>query len=240
MSRRLRPGPATVKGLSWLARVGPAPIEAWACAMGWAPGTARRHAATLSRVGWMSRVAMAHGRGSLLFATRQGVQVSGVAAAPVPAPAPTCWGHLVGCAWVAAWLTVRGREMLAPRELLLEDSWRGELPGSRGPRALHRPDLVGVVPGRRPAAIEVELTRKSKARLRAILSLHADWIATGQCGACVYVCRDESLRELVVGQAGQVGLHVANGSLRVELLEAIRQLALDGRSEVSTGLSEAA
>jgi hypothetical protein len=174
---------------------------------------------------------MAWGKGSLLFATRQGVQVSGVAALPAPAPGPTWWAHHAGCAWVAAWLTVRRREMLAPRELLLDDSWRGPLPGALRDRLVHRPDLVGVVPGRRPAAIEVELTRKSKARLRSILSLHAEWIATGHSGACVYVCRDDSLRELVVAQANQVGLHAANGSLRVELLDAIKRLALDGGAE---------
>jgi len=173
---------------------------------------------------------MPRGQGSLIFATRLGVQVSGVAAAPAAAPGPTWWRHLGACAWVAAWLSVRGREMLAPRELLLDDSWRGELRGPPGKWLVHRPDLVGVVPGRRPAAIEVELTRKSKARLQAILSLHASWIATGRSGACVYICRDESLRALVVAQASQVGLHVVNGSLRVELLEAIKQLALEARS----------
>src|SRR5947209_20180520 len=79
--------------------------------------------------------------------------------------------------------------MLGPRELLVHDSWSGELRGLSGPRdVLHTPDLVGVVPGRRPAAIEVELARKSKARLRAILGLHARWIASGKTGACVYIC----------------------------------------------------
>ncbi len=177
VSRRLGPGPATVEGLRWLARVGPAPIDAWGCAMGWVPGTARSHAARLTRVGWVARAAMRHGGGWLLFATRLGVHVAVVPVPPAPEPAPTWWAHLAGCAWVAAWLTARGREILGPRELLVDDSWRGELNGVSTPRrAVHRPDLVGVVPSRRPAAIEVELARKSKARLRAILSLHARWI----------------------------------------------------------------
>ena len=34
VSRRLGPRPASVEGLCWLARVGPAPIDAWTCAMG--------------------------------------------------------------------------------------------------------------------------------------------------------------------------------------------------------------
>ncbi len=152
---------------------------------------------------------------------------------PTSEPAPTWWAHLAGCAWVAAWLTVRGREMLGPRELLVDDSWRGELSGisSRGQSLMHRPDLVGVVPSRRPAAIEVELARKSKARLRAILSLHARWIATGRSGACVYVCGDEVIRELVISQAGLAGLSLEDRSLRVELLETIKELALAASDE---------
>src|ERR1035437_6625897 len=141
MSRRLGPGPATVEGLCWLARVGPAPIDAWACAMGWAPVTARSHAARLTRVGWVERTSTKRGRGSLLFATRLGVQVAEVPVPPAPEPAPTWWAHLAGCAWAAAWLTARGREMLGPRELLLDDGWSGELSMGLGRRVVHRPDL---------------------------------------------------------------------------------------------------
>ena len=31
----VRPGPSTVAGLRWLAKVGPAPLGAWGIAMGW-------------------------------------------------------------------------------------------------------------------------------------------------------------------------------------------------------------
>ncbi len=137
-----------IEGLRWLARVGPAPIDAWGCAMGWAPGNARSHAARLTRERWLARVARPRGEGSLFFATRQGVQVAGVDVPPAPAPAPIWWDHLAACAWVAAWLTVRGREMVGPRELIADRSWQGELkaaPGSR--RLVHTPDLVGIVPG---------------------------------------------------------------------------------------------
>ena len=161
------PGPASLEGLRWLCRVGPAPIDAWSCAMGWAPGNARSHAARLTREQWLSRVARPRCEGSLFFATRRGVGVAGVDVPPVPVPAPTWWRHMEACAWVAAWLTARKREMLGPRELLVRQAWRGELLGLPSPRELvHRPDLVGVVPGRRPAAVEVELRRKSKTRLR--------------------------------------------------------------------------
>ena len=115
--------------------------------------------------------------------------------------------------------------MLGPRELLADHAWQGELKGAPGSRRLvHTPDLVGIVPGRRPAAIEVELTRKSKARLRAILGLHSRWIASGKSGACVYVCGNEDVRKLVVAQAEHIGLRAADGSLRVEMLENVKDL----------------
>ena len=153
-----------------------------------------------------------------------------------PPPAPTWWSHLAACAWVAAWLTSRQRQMLGPREVLVKTAWCGELPGLSGSREIvHRPDLVGIVPGRRPAAIEVELRRKSKARLRAILKLHMRWIAAGQSGACVYICGDDEIRKLVLSQAELVGLDAESGSLRVELLDVIKELARESRAGVPRG-----
>ena len=108
------PGPASLEGFRWLCRVGPAPIDAWSCAMGWAPGNARSHAARLTREQWLSRVPRPRGEGSLFYATREGVGVAGLDVPPVPVPAPTWWRHLEACAWVAAWLTAREREMLGP------------------------------------------------------------------------------------------------------------------------------
>ena len=126
------------------------------------------------------------------------MRVAGVDVPPAPAPAPIWWAHHDACAWVAAWLTVRGRGLVGPRELIADESWQGELKASPGPGGWStRPDLVGIVPGRRPAAIEVELARKSKARLRAILGLHARWIASGKTGACVYVCGNADVHKLV-------------------------------------------
>jgi hypothetical protein len=195
--------------------------------MGWAPVTARSHAARLARKGWIARARRPQGAGSLLYATRAGVQVAGLPLAPAPEPAPTWWAHLEGCAWVAAWLTARGRGLVGPRELLAEETWRGELDGISGRRTAHRPDVIGVVPGQRPAAIEVELQRKSKTRLRAILTLHSRWIASGTSGACVYVCRDEAMRELITEQGQLAGLRVEERSLRIELLATIKAEACD-------------
>jgi hypothetical protein len=193
--------------------------------MGWAVPTAKSHAARLTREHWIGRVARSHGAGSLLFATRQGVRVAGVDVPPAPAPAPIWWDHLAASAWVAAWLTVRGRDLVGPRELIADRSWQGAVKASPGSRRLvHTPDLVGIVPGRRPAAIEVELARKSKARLRAILALHYRWIASGKTGACVYVCGTIDVHKLVVAEAEQVGQRLVDGSLRVEMLDTVREL----------------
>ena len=89
VSRRLRPCPATIDGLRWLARVGAAPIDAWACAMGWAWPTARSHATRLSRGGWVARTWLSRGQGSPLFVTRTGVHVADVPVPESPPPAPT-------------------------------------------------------------------------------------------------------------------------------------------------------
>src|SRR6202042_2056918 len=86
VSRRLGPGPATIDGLRWLSRVGPSPIDAWACAMGRAGPPAKSPAARLKRERWIDRVARPCGDGSLIFATRHGAQIAGVDALPSPAP----------------------------------------------------------------------------------------------------------------------------------------------------------
>ena len=126
-----RTGAGESRRASWLLRVGPAPIDAWAVPWGGLLGTARSHAARLTREQWLDRVARPRGEGSLFFATRRGVGVAGVDVPPVPVPAPTWWRHLEACAWVAAWLTAREREMLGPRELLVRQAWRGSFSGCR-------------------------------------------------------------------------------------------------------------
>src|SRR5436305_15268659 len=122
MGRDLRPGPASIKGLAWLARVGPAPLGAWRCAMGWSEVAARSHARRLGREGWLERHPMTRGQGSLFVATRTGVRVASVAVRAASAPAPTWWAHLSACAWAAAWLTARDRGLMGCRELLADPS----------------------------------------------------------------------------------------------------------------------
>jgi hypothetical protein len=228
-------------GLSWLAGVGPAPDEAWRTAMGWAPATAYSHAQRLVAAGWAARCPTTKGSGSLLYCTAAGIRVVAVVAAPlVRAPAPTSWAHCRACAWTAAWLSARGRELLGPRQLLADDFWRGELTWqdrSGTHRRTHRPDLAGGLGGGPLMPIEVELTRKSKARLRSVLALHAAWIAAGKTGAVLYVCGTRTLAERVRAQGAEVGLNAGAGlerkTLRVELLEDIREQAIAARASTS-------
>lgn len=102
----------------WLARVGPSPLDPWRFAMGWSEVAARNHARRLENMGWLQRVPMVRGEGSLFLATRTGVRVLGVPFIACTTPPPTWWSHHIACAWTAAWLTGRGREFLGPRELI--------------------------------------------------------------------------------------------------------------------------
>jgi len=230
----VRWGPASLEGLGWLCRVGPAPVEAWGCAMGWSRARAFGHARRLVGQGWVERCAMTRGEGSLLVASRSGVRMVGVPVLAAGVPAPTWWAHLVGCAWVAAWLTVRGRVMQGGREVLADGSWRGDLrwrDGRGEHRSGHRPDLAWLPDGAARVAVEVELARKSTPRLEAIVGLHARWRAAGQSGGVIYVCGDELVGERVREIAAGRGLAVGRGGgLRVEALEVIREQALQAWS----------
>ena len=144
----LVPGPASMAGLAWLVRVGPAPLDAWRSAMGWCSSVASSHARRLERQAWLERHRMTSGKGSLLVATRRGVRMSGLAVGAAATPAPTWWDHDCACAWTAAWLSVRGREWRGPREVLADPQLKGELEwltGTGWRRSGHRPDLAVVM-----------------------------------------------------------------------------------------------
>jgi hypothetical protein len=145
------------------------------------------------------------------------------------APAATWWAHLSATAWVAAWLTTRGRNIQGPREVLADPSWTGKLrwhDRNGFHRVGHRPDLAWLVDGQR-VAIEVELVQKSIARLRAILELHAHWRAAGKSAGVIYVCADEPGCARIRKRAAEAGLHPGKGGgFRVEPLETIKVAAV--------------
>jgi hypothetical protein len=225
-------------GLGWLAKVGPSPLEAFGVAMGWGQATAYSHAQRLRAEGWAEGRRRVLGEGSLLYASRTGVRLSGVDAAVLNRkPTAVSWPHYEACAWTAAWLTARGRGMLGAREMLLRDEWRADLHwyehGETRKRG-HRPDLAGRLPDGALMPIEVELRSKSSARLRAVLALHRQWIDSGLSPAVMYVCADKQIVEHVSDAGEGAGLSVARGTLRVELLETLRHEAVKACSARST------
>ncbi len=165
---------------------------------------------------------MVRGEGSLFFATRRGVPVLGVPLIGCTTPSPTWWAHDSACAWTAAWMTVRGRKYLGPRELLVDTEWSGRLDllhRISGRPLGHRPDFVGLVNGNR-IAIEVELAAKSKPRLDAILRMHRDWITAEKTNGIVYICANEEGRRRIRRANGRVNV-MPGSSLRIELLDTI-------------------
>jgi hypothetical protein len=129
---------------------------------------------------------------------------------------------------MAAWVKLRGHELLGARELLDRDEWSGAISWrdrSGFKNAKHRPDLIACHRGGGHVAIEVELTKKSAERLRAILARHAVWRSLRQTGGVVYVCDDQEGRQRITKHAADVGL-VRGGGLRVELLDTIKTQAL--------------
>lgn len=243
MSRAVGPGRASLAGLEWLVGTGPSPLEAWGVAMGWAESTTFSHASRLISARLAASCSRRRGAGSLIYATRAGVEAAESFAAPLPGePAPTTWAHLEACAWTAAWLTARGRHVTGSRELLLDDGWKGQLEwlerdGLR--RRAHRPDLVtGLTADGPRLSVEVELSSKSIRRLRAILALHASWIAARKTAAVIYVCGPTELAGRVRREGAEFGLAAERKTLRVELLSTLRAQARASRTGSGTARPE--
>jgi hypothetical protein len=135
---------------------------------------------------------------------------------------------------MAAWVKLRGHELLGARELLEGDEWSGEISWrdrSGFKNATHRPDLILLARTGGRVAIEVELTKKSAERLRAILARHAVWASMRRTGGVIYVCADQDGCKRIAKHGADVGIAKGSG-LRVELLETIKDQALAAHQEV--------
>lgn len=198
--------------------------------MGWSEVAARSDARRLESEGWLGRVPMVWGQGSMFYVTKLGVGVLGTGLGAQPEPQPNWWAHHSACAWTAAWLTVRGRRFLGEPELRHSGEWGERLAwfeayGLR--KSGHRPDLIAWAPSGNPYAIEVELARKSKARLNAILSLHNDWMLHGKVRVLLYIVGDQyAARRIRLGM--QRKLYLSEGRVRIELLDTIKQETIEG------------
>lgn len=177
MGRAVGPGWRSVEGVGWLARVGPCSELAWRVALGWGQAAMESHRLRLQRAGMLERLALRQGQEALVWATGLGAQAAGLGV-PVlrRAPAPTTWEHHLGVGWAAAFFTVRRRALLGGRELLADDRWSAEIGWSEHAgyrQSRHRPDLVAHGAQGRTLAVEVELTVKSRSRIRAVLDMYA-------------------------------------------------------------------
>ena len=220
MSRAsLAPGPRSLQGLGWLARVGVTPLEPWGLVMGWRRTVTYDHARRLAAAGLVRMVRMTRGDGSLVVLTAAGAARAGYLASWTPrSVAPSTWAHASACAWVSAWLQLRGHHWWSEREILEDAFWRRDVRyrDRRGTACTtHRPDLGLQIAGR-PAAIEVELQRKSRARLIGILSMYAEHSDGDDAPlyGVLYVCDRADVADALRRAAIDAGLRAPGLSFR--------------------------
>lgn len=233
-----RPGPRSLEGLEWLARVGASPLEPWGLVMGWGRAVTYDHARRLAAAGLARMVPMTRGDGSRVVVT-----TAGAARARYPASfvlrsvAPSSWAHASACAWVGAWLQLRGHEWWSEREIAQDAFWRRDVRygDRRGTvHVTHRPDLGLQIAGR-PAAIEVELARKTRARLLGILSMYAEHSDADDAPlyGVLYVCDRDDVADAVQRAGIDAGLRVEALSFRT-LDDVIEQTRAGRRSHDAT------
>jgi hypothetical protein len=245
-ARSLRPGPQSIVALHWLARLGAAPGEPLALVMKWSRPALYDHVARLERSGFVRRIAMTRGSGSLLVLTANGARMTGGPGASAPrSVAPTTWAHVSACAWVAAWFEVRGREWLSSREIARDNAWQGQVVCKdgygRAQRQRHRPDLATYIRETGwPVAVEVELQPKTPARLRGILAMYEARTAdpTPELAGVVYISSGARVTRPLRTAAAAVGLDEhPEGRLRVleldDVIEQTRQAARTNRAQLA-------
>ena len=178
------------------------------------------HASRLVAAGWAERAAETHGAGSLIYATRAGVAMTGVHRGTLAtAPAPTTWAHCEACAWTAAWLTVRGRTMVGPRELLASDEWLAEVQWieRHGVAASWAsPDLIGGAGAGRAAAADRGRAGRANRPTAAGDPRHCTRRGSrpARARAVIYICATDKLAERVTREARGVGLSAEHTTLR--------------------------
>ena len=113
--------------------------------------------------------------------------------------------HARAVSWLAALVTLRGREWVSDREMRELPDWRMPVIWGEA-RGTHRPDLGVGVDGRR-VAVEVELSCKAPRRLRAILAGYEREISAGRLsGGVLYVSDRPDVLVAVTRAARRVGL----------------------------------
>ncbi|HEY5198707.1 MAG TPA: hypothetical protein VIJ51_16930 [Solirubrobacteraceae bacterium] len=246
------PGRRSLEGLQWLGRVGASPVEPWRLVMGWSERVARDHVQRLETAGLVERVAMRRGQGVLVVASSRGAREAGYPGSWAPRSiGPSNWAHACGCAWASAWLELRDRAWWSERQVKDSDFWRREVTyrDRRGTaRVTHRPDLGVRVDGK-PAAVEVELQRKPRARLLGILQMYAE-LTQGEDGplaGVLYITGNDDIAGLLGRVAKDARLDRPRLTVRPlgVIVEQAREAArtrhaIRDRSDVATALMEVA
>jgi hypothetical protein len=154
---------------------------------------------------------------------------------------PSTWAHACGCAWASAWLDLRDRAWWSERQVKDSDFWRREVTyrDRRGiARVTHRPDLGVRVDGK-PAAVEVELQRKPRARLPGILQMYADLTDNDEAplAGVLYITGNQDIASLVGRVATDARLDRSRLTMRplVTVIEQTREAAQTRRSTQSRG-----
>jgi DNA-binding transcriptional ArsR family regulator len=191
-----------LQALEWLARVGLSPAEPIELVLGVSERVAHDHVRRLEVAGLVKRVPMRRGQGSLIVLTRNGALEAGYPASRAPRTVtPTTWAHASACAWASAWLEFRGARGGASASRRRQSlSLRRALTAIIGgyTRVTHRPDLAAQVAAG-PIAIEVELHRKTQARLYGILSMYADMTDGDEAplAGVIYITGNDDIDRLV-------------------------------------------
>jgi hypothetical protein len=205
VGRAKGPGPRSLDGLRWLARVDVAGLEPWGLAMGFGWRATYSHAERLQAAGLAVR--LYDREGSVVAITAAGRRLVRADGGEPRLGATRGLGlrHARAVSWVAALLTVRGRTWVSDRELRDRADWRVPVfwPNSHG---THRPDAGAEVAGRR-VAVEVELSHKAPRRLRAILAGYEALIADGALdGGLLYVSDRPDVLRAVTRACARIGI----------------------------------
>jgi len=178
--------------VAWIARLGAVEVGHVRERFGVGRSVAYELVARCTRAGLLERVALLNGEPALLRATADAIELSGLGLSLARLRAGQL-RHWSCCADVALWAERQwgAKQVLSERELRFAEQLEGrpiasaivgELPDGRA--LLHRPDLV-VSAEERPIAIEVELTPKAPARLRAIVKA---WRRARHVERVIYFC----------------------------------------------------
>jgi hypothetical protein len=216
--------------LRWLARVEVAGIEPLGYALGFGWRATYSHVQRLADAGLLERIYDCEG--SVVAITREGRRAVARDGGDVRVGATRGSGlrHARAVSWVAALLTMRGREWVSDHEARGLTEWQIPVLWTHH-RAAHRPDVGAVIAGAR-VAVEVELSHKAPRRLRAILAGYEHAITHNDLtGGVLYVSDRPGVLAAVERAAARTGVPAERFRTRAlaDVHADVRRLARRGR-----------